>query len=135
MGIFDFSKKNKLEEKDFNILIEYLEKIPSIKKPIAFGSDNGGFWWVKFRLDINHDLAWNVIQELGCIVNYISINERLPTIFYPVSPAPYMNGGPKDFLSWVIENTDSKFKPETLLKWLDERLPRPVDNLNEWIIE
>jgi hypothetical protein len=124
-----------LDERAFKSLIEYLEKIPSMTKPISLGSDDEGFWWVKFQIDINHKLAWNVVQELGCVVNYISIDERLPTVFYPVSPAPYMNGGPDDFLSWVIETKDKEFKPGTLMKWLDGRLPNPVDDLEQWEME
>ena len=85
-----------MDERAFKTLIEYLEKIPSMTKPISFGSDDDGIWWVKFQLDITNEFAWSVVQELGCVVNYLSINERLPTVFYPVSPAPYMNGGPED---------------------------------------
>lgn len=124
-----------MDERAFKTLIEYLEKVPSIIKPISFGSENDGMWWIKLQLDISHNLAWNVVQELGCVVNYISINERLPTVFYPVSPAPYMNGGPEDFLSWVIETKDPDFRPGTLTKWLNERLPNPVHDLEQWKIE
>ena len=123
-----------MDERAFQTLIGYLEKIPSIEKPIAFGDENGE-WWLKFSIDIMHDLAWHVVQEIGHVVNYISINERLPTVFYPVSPPPYMNGGPSDFLSWVIETKDSSFKPGTLMKWLEGRLPRPVDDISQWNTE
>ena len=119
----------------FTTLIEYLEKIPAIKPPIATGSDSEGLWWVKFHIDIHHQLAWHTVQELGCVVNYLSLNERLPTVFYPVSPAPYLNGGPEDYLSWVIKNKDSSFPPGTLMEWLEGRLPRPVDDLEQWIME
>jgi hypothetical protein len=121
-----------MDEKAFESLTEYLRKIPAIKTPMSSGSDEEGFWWVKFQIDIDHKLAWQTIQELGCVVNYVSLDERLPTVFYPVSPAPYLNGGPKDFLSWVIETKDKEFKPETLLEWLDGRLPRPVNDLEQW---
>lgn len=121
-----------MDERAFISLVNYLEKIPAVKKPISKGADENGFWWIKFDIDINHELAWSVVQELGCVVNYISVNERLPTIFYPVSPAPYLNGGPEEFLSWVIETKDKDFKPGTLMKWLEERLPRPVDDLEQW---
>lgn len=124
-----------MDERAFKTLIDYLEKVPAIEKPIGKGTDDEGFWWVKFSIDIYHDLAWNVVQELGCVINYISVNERLPTVFYPVSPAPYMNGGPEDFLSWVIETKDKDFKPGTLMKWLEGRLPRPVDDLEQWKID
>lgn len=123
-----------MNEKAFKTLIDYLERTPSIQKPIAFGDDDG-LWWVKFSIDIDNKLAWNVIQELGHVINYISIDERLPTIFYPVSPPPYMNGGPFDFLSWIIESHDKEFKPGTLMKWLEGRLPNPVDDIEQWNIE
>jgi hypothetical protein len=105
-----------------------------MEKPISFGSDDG-FWWVKFQLDITHELAWNAVQEISYVVNNVSINEKLPTEFYPTSPPPYMNGGPEDFLSWVIETKDPEFKPGTLMKWLEGRLPNPVDDLTQWEME
>lgn len=113
-------------------LIDFLERIPAIDKRISNGTSDNGIWWVKFQIDINHDLAWNVVQELGHIVNYVSLDDRLPTMFYPVSPPPYMNGGPTDFLSWIIETKDADFKPETMKKWLEGRLPNPVEDLDKW---
>ena len=121
-----------MNERAFTTLKNYLEKVPAIQVPISSGIDKEGFWWVKFKIDIEHKFAWHVIQELGCVVNYLSINERLPTIFYPVSPAPYLNGGPQEFLSWVIESKDIDFKPGTLTKWLEGRLPRPIEDLSQW---
>lgn len=123
-----------MDPRAFKTLIDYLEKVPSIQKTISFG-DNDGYWWLKFSIDIHNKLAWNVVQELGFVINYISIDERLPTAFYPVSPPPYMNGVPTDFLSWIIETKDPKFKSGTLMKWLKGRLPNPVDNLEQWIEE
>jgi len=123
-----------MDERAFKSLTEYLEKIPSVETQIGFG-DEAGNWWVKFTIDITHELAWHVVQELGHVINYLSLNERLPTAFYPVSPPPYMNGGPSDFLAWVIETKDSNFKPGTLQKWLEGRLPNPVDDLEKWNTE
>jgi hypothetical protein len=123
-----------MDERAFKTLIEYLEKVPAIQKPIGKGADEDGFWWVKFGIDIDHELAWQVVQEFACVVNYISVAERLPAIFYPVSPAPYLNGGPQEFLSWVIETKDKNFRPGTLMKWFEGRLPRPVDDLSQWQI-
>lgn len=120
-----------MDERSFQSLIDYLQKVPSIQTPISFGDDEG-LWWVKFSIDIENELAWNVVQELGHVVNYLSLDEKLPTSFYPVSPPPYMNGGPSDFLSWVIETKEKDFKPGTLMKWLEGRLPRPVDDLEQW---
>jgi hypothetical protein len=124
-----------MDDNVFKTLIDYLSRIPSIQTPISFSSHEKGLWWLKFSIDIHHNLAWHVVQELGCVINYISINERLPSKFYPVSPAPYLNGGPTDYLSWVIENEDPDFTPDILMKWLDGRLPQPVDDLSQWIDE
>lgn len=124
-----------MDDRSFKSLTEYISRIPAIKVPVATGTDQQGFWWIKFQIDIQNSLAWHVVQELGCVVNYLSLNERLPTSFYPVSPAPYLNGGPSDFLSWVIESKDKDFKPGTLMKWLEGRLPRPVDDLAQWNTE
>jgi len=124
-----------MDERAFKSLIDYLEKVPAINSPIATGTDEEGFWWIKFQIDIENEYAWSVVQELGCVVNYVSINERLPTAFYPVSPAPYLNGGPTDFLSWVIETKDREFKPGTLMKWLEGRLPNPVDDIEQWNLD
>jgi hypothetical protein len=96
------------------------------------GTGDNGRWWVKMIIDIDHPLAWNVVQELGCVLNYISLDERLPTVFMPVSPAPYLNGGPREFLSWVIESTDPQFEPDSCREWLEGRLPQPVDNVSAW---
>jgi hypothetical protein len=115
----------------FDGLETYLFRIPGIKPGFGKGYLDDGLWWMKFQIEITHPLAWHVVQELGHVVNYISLDERLPTIFYPVSPPPYLNGGP-EFLSWVIESRDKEFSPAHLAEWLEGRLPRPVDDLTQW---
>ena len=72
------------------------------------------------------------MQEMGHVLNYVSVEERLPTVFKPVSPPPYMNGGPDEFLSWVIECPNIEFTPDICAEWLEGRLPRPVEKLSEW---
>jgi hypothetical protein len=116
----------------FNPLLDYLRTVPAIDNAVSSGLENDGRWWVKFIIDISHPLAWNVVQELGHVLNYVSPDERLPTVFMPVSPPPYMNGGPKEFLSWVIESRDKNFLPEKCAEWLQGRLPRPVTDLAQW---
>lgn len=106
-----------------------------MQQPIGYGADDEGRWWVKFALDLRNPLAWNVVQELGHVLNYLSLDERLPTIFKPVSPPPYMNGGPGEYLSWVVEATDPDFHPGTCAEWLEGRLPRPVDDLDQWNVD
>lgn len=121
---------------DFEKLLAFLEKLPAIdapagRKSIGHGSFATGNWWVKFSFDTAHTLAWRHVQELGHVLNYVSVNERLPTVFMPVSPPPYMNGG-VEFLSWVIESTDPSFTPDKCVEWLEGRLPRPVEDLDKW---
>lgn len=94
---------------------------------------DGGGWWIKLDIDISASHAWKIVQEFGHILNYLSVNEPLPTVFKPVSPPPYMNGGPSDYLSWVIECHNPEFKPETLTEWLDGRLPKPASDLGQWL--
>lgn len=115
----------------FDNLLQFLKKVPSIFGSLSSGVKDG-LWWVKFRIDIQHPLAWNVIQEFGYVLNYISLEEKLPTVFMPTSPPPYMNGGPHEFLSWVIESKSKEFTPNDAVEWLKNRLPDPVNNVKKW---
>jgi hypothetical protein len=122
---------------EFIELETYLRRIPAIESSMracTFGKgrfDNGN-WWVKFSIDIDHPIAWQVIQELGNVLNYLSVKERLPTVFMPVSPPSYLNGGPREFLAWVIESTSHEFTPNLCSEWLQGRLPQPVEDLSQW---
>ncbi len=123
----------------FENLLKFLERLPAIdlpagRKSIGCGNLKNGNWWVKFSIDTSHELAWRHVQELGHVLNYVSIDERQPTVFMPVSPPPYMNGG-EEFLSWVIESTEPEFTPGLCAEWLEERLPRPVNDLEQWSFE
>ena len=120
---------------EFDKLSAYLQRVPSVKPGFGAGPMSDGNWYFKFGIDIRHELAWRVVQELGHVLNCLSTTEQLPTVFKPVSPPAYLNGGPEDFLSWVIESTDPSFTPDTVEEWLDGRLPRPVDVLEEWKID
>lgn len=124
-----------MDDRAFTKLVEFLDKVPAVQGPIGKGADENGCWWVKFSIDIHHDLAWHTVQELGHVLNLLSLEERLPTSFHPVSPPPYMNGGPEDFLSWVIECHDPEFRPGTCEKWLSVRLPNPVEDFDQWTVE
>jgi hypothetical protein len=124
-----------MKKRNFSKLTTYLGKIPAIKDDFGKGQFDDGLWWVKFQIDIKHPLAWHTVQELGNVVNYLSVSERLPTTFYPVSPPSYLNGGPEAFLWWVIESTAIDFTPNDLQEWLEGRLPKPIDDVNEWQIE
>ena len=117
---------------EFDQLTNFLDRIPGIDGSLGKGRFDNGNWWVKFSIDIDHQLAWNVVQELGNVLNYLSITERLPTVFKPLSPPSYLNGGPREFLSWVIESTTPDFSPDECAKWLEGRLPQPVDDVAGW---
>src|ERR1044071_9621366 len=114
----------------FHPLLTYLKTLPAADPSIGSGTGTGegSLWWVKFIIDVDHPMAWRIVQELGHVLNYVLLNKRLPTIFMPVSPPPYMNGGPRDFLSWVIESRHPGFTPSDCAEWLEGLLPRPVDD-------
>jgi hypothetical protein len=120
------------DDRDFDSLLTYLKRVPAMGQWVRQGRKAEGSWWVKFSLDIKHPLAWRVVQEFGHVLNYLSLSEKLPTVFKPVSPPPYLNGGPDEYLSWVIECNDPAFAPAKAMEWLEGRLPRPVDDLTEW---
>lgn len=61
------------DDHDFDSLIAYLQRVPGISGSIAKGHFDGGNWWIKFLIDIDHPLAWNVVQESGCVSNYLSL--------------------------------------------------------------
>jgi hypothetical protein len=123
----------------FAPLVDYLTRLPAIitgeaaNRNIATGVEDG-LWWVKFAVALDDPLAWSLIQELGHVLNYLSPSERLPTVFKPVSPPPYLNGGPHDYLSWVIECPIDDMDPATVMQWLDSRLPSP-DDPDGWAID
>ncbi len=116
---------------NFEKLVEYLSRVPGLGI-ISHDVTPDAYWWIKFDVDIHHELSWSVIQELGFVLNYISINEQLPTVFKPVSPPPYMNGGPDECLSWVVESTYNYIDPAWIAETLEGRLPNPVDDVTQW---
>jgi hypothetical protein len=123
----------------FAKLIAFLRQVPAIvhnstpSYGIASGSFDNGGWWVKFTIDTEHPLAWSAVQELGHVLNYLYVDERLPTVFMPVSPPPYLNGGRRELLSWVIECQADDMQPDTIADWLEGRLPRPVSDEAAWL--
>src|SRR5262245_27442259 len=122
---------------DFEQLLAFIERLPAVQLPagrasIGHGRWENGRWWVKFHLDIRHNLAWHVVQEVGDVLNYLAPDNRMPTSFKPVSPPSYMNGGPEDFLSWVVEGETKDFGPSDCAEWLEGRVARPVDDLAQW---
>ena len=126
-----------VSEINFDRLYQFFCKVPSVQESriVAHGTDGQHAWWFKFNIDVEHPLAWQTVQELGHVLNYLSTNERLPTQFFPVSPPPYMNGEAKDFLAWVIQCNHAEFSPDVVCDWLEARLPTPVEDESQWKIQ
>jgi hypothetical protein len=120
-------------------LVGFLLRIPAVRsaetgeESVGSGIEDKS-WWVKFQIDVGHPLAWRTVQELAHVLNMLAIQERLPTVFKPVSPPPYLNGGPEEFLSWVIEGDMDAMRPGSVADWLKSRLPDPVHEEDEWDI-
>lgn len=123
-------------EQKFAKLINFFSQLPSVQADniLSYAYDNEQAWWFKFKINLNHQLAWQTVQELGHILNYLSTHERLPTQFLPVSPPPYMNGDAHQFLAWVIQCNHADFPPDVICEWLEGRLPRPVEDESAWVI-
>jgi hypothetical protein len=126
-------------DEPFEPLLVFLEKVPAMNLPagresIGCGLEDDGTWWIKFSLVLEHPLVWRVVQEFAHVLNLLSVDERLPTVFKPVSPPPYLNGG-AEFLSWVIETDDPTFTPALCAEWLEGRLPNPVTDIHAWKID
>ncbi len=123
--------KPEIVQKGLSSLVDFLNRVPGLDV-ISSNNTHDHNWWVKFNIDIRHPLAWSVVQELGFVMNYISLTEKLPTVFMPVSPPPYLNGGPEENLSWVIESRIAYLDPKYIADVLESRLPRPVEDESKW---
>ena len=112
-------------------LVAFLKQVPAVGV-LSSQVTKDAFWWVKLKIDLQHPLAWSVVQELGHVLNDVSVSEKLPTVFKPTSPPPYLNGGPREFLSWVIESEYNYIDPAWIAEELQGRMPNPVDDLAQW---
>lgn len=125
-------QRPQLIERGLPVLVSFLSRVPATRV-ISSSPLSEANWWVKIEIDISSPLAWQVVQELGFVLNYISLQERLPTVFMPVSPPPYLNeGGPDGLLSWVIEAAFPFVDPLSIHAELENRLPNPVDDPEQW---
>src|SRR5262245_21651590 len=76
---------------DFAPLLAFLGRVPAIRSidpEVGPASNDDGAWLVKFQIDITHPAAWMTVMDLGYVANWISIADRLPTVFKPVSVPP-----------------------------------------------
>jgi hypothetical protein len=112
-------------------LARYLARLPAVRVRSATAG-TGGLWRVKLAIDVDHPLAWRMVQELGYALNYVSIAESPSARFYPLSPPPYMNGGPHRFLSWIVEPASPRVSPDDVRDRLEGRLPEVSDDHVAW---
>ncbi len=49
-----------------------------------------------------------------------------------IDAAGLLDGGPRDYLSWVIECPLKDMEPDKVAEWLEVRFPSPVDDLAQW---
>lgn len=126
----EYINKRKLKA-GLPMLTELIAKIPSISI-ISSDVTKDGYWWIKFDIDSSHKLAWYVIQELAFVFNGIALSDPLPTTFKPSSPPPYLNGGPEEFLSWVVESTYNYIDPIWIKETLENVLPSPIGDETQW---
>ena len=113
-------------------LKRFLSEIPGVQV-LSISEPDELRWWVKLQIDTASPSAWHVVQGLGYVLNELSLTERLPTTFKPVSPPPYLNGGPDEFLCWVIEANIPFFDPKVATGYLKQRLPKPVTDEEAWL--
>lgn len=113
-------------------LKRFLDEIPCLEV-LSVSEPDEKLWWIKMKIDVASPIAWHVVQGLGYVFNELSLTDRLPTVFKPVSPPPYLNGGPAEFLYWVVEATIPFFDPEAALSYLKGRLPDPVTGQAAWL--
>lgn len=117
-------------EKKLSKLVAYLNRLPGTQASAGRFTKEG--WHVSLLIDIDHSLAWNVVQELGFFCNSPSIGQGSGLEFFPISPPPYLNGGPREFLSWTLSHTGSNFSPSEVAKSIEGVLPQPVEDEAEW---
>jgi len=115
-------------------LKDFIDQIPSVEV-LSTSEPNEGRWWIKLQIDINSKTAWHVVQNLAFVLNEISVTETLPTTFKPTAPPPYLNGGPEEFLFWVIEADIPFLDPGVINAYLQQRLPDPVTDESAWLSE
>jgi predicted DNA-binding protein len=118
-------------QRGLSTLKALIERIPGVQSA-STSAPTEPLWSIEFHIDLRSRFAWNVVQELGFVLNNLSVEELLPTVFMPVSPPPYLNGGPDEFLGWVIEAKIPFLDAGVIAEILEARLPQPVDSEQAW---
>lgn len=117
------------DEADLAPMRDLLERVPGVAYLGGGGSVDRG-WWASFDIDIEHPLAWQVVQQLSHVLNFVAREEDLPTILTPLAPTTI--GGPKTSLSWAID-VGPDYPPAACAKQLEALLPAPVEDESEWL--
>ena len=114
-----------------NALSDYLRRIPGLE--LSFVSEPGEEpWRIGFSIVITHPLAWDVVQHLAWVLNNLSLQEKLPVRFMPMSAPPYLNGGPRHHLWWVLFSIAPAVDPAEIARVLEDSLPSPVEDVAAW---
>jgi hypothetical protein len=122
-------------EDTFAQLKHFVLSVPGVRDFIQKGYDENGQWWIQFAVNPEHPLSWRVVQEFAFVINYLSLGERLPAVFFPISSPPYLNGGPDEYLYWIIQSSGSTFSPDMCADWLTKRFPNPIDDEAQWNLD
>ena len=126
----DVFQNDESEGRGGEYIKQFFGKIPCVQG-VVFVNINS--WYIKLDFDLNSKIVWNVIQELSFVLNNLSLLKKLPVIFKPISPPPYLNGGPERFLSWIIEPTSQGVDPTIIISTLAMYLPTQIENEKAWI--
>ncbi|MEM8706317.1 MAG: hypothetical protein AAGE98_07665 [Actinomycetota bacterium] len=116
-----------MDERAFTTLVDYVGRLPAVRGRVSTSADaiSTTGWWVSFRLDVDDPLAWRSIQEVGHALNGV-VGDGVDVWFGPTSTGPWQ-GGPRDFLDWVICSPDGATRPGTVAKRLADAIPEPFD--------
>ncbi len=111
---------------------QFISKFPSVEW-VSSKQHDDGFWWVKFHLNMENPVSIVIVQALAHILNAKSLNDPLPTRFFPTSSPPYMNGGPKVHLHWVIEPFTHDVTVSDIFAAIDSTLLFDIESEVEWL--
>jgi hypothetical protein len=76
-----------VDERAFTTLLNNLGTVPAVDPSVGHGIDGDGRSWVKLSINIDHPLALNVVQELGHVLNYLSMEERRGHVEHSRAPS------------------------------------------------
>jgi hypothetical protein len=117
---------------NFNKLNTLLLSIPCVKSVDCY-DEMEDLWSCHIRMDLTHEIVWHLIQGIAFVINDTSITGKLPATFYPTSPPPYLNGGPYNYLHWIIRSESPEFIPDYCCEWFINRFPNNPEFNESWL--